>query len=222
MPEVGDAAWAGFNPVRRRDRLAALGAGIALRQTGKICSGHGASPFAFDAEGLVFEVNRTGLLSDTNAHRCVNHPPAMSLLNGDTTCPRRGSALRDAHYYSRIPMRSRMGDARQVTGSTFEAQCLSRFPDRSASCRQAGSTSFDKGVSDILDTGPARKAADRPSLPENQAFGSPSHLSCNSQKRSKTIRRFLGQTRFRLPTGASQEGDHHVDRQRRAGAGATL
>jgi hypothetical protein len=36
-----------------------------------------------DAEGLVFEVNRTGLLSDTNAHRSANHPPAMSLLNGD-------------------------------------------------------------------------------------------------------------------------------------------
>jgi hypothetical protein len=46
-----------------------------------------------------------------------------------------------------------MGDARQVTGSRFEAQCLSHFPDRSASRYQAGSTSFDKGVSDILDKG---------------------------------------------------------------------
>jgi hypothetical protein len=44
-----------------------------------------------------------------------------------------------------------MGDTHQVTGSTFETQCLSRFPDRSASRYQAGSTSFDKGVSDILD-----------------------------------------------------------------------
>src|SRR5665213_4463090 len=48
MPEIGGAARIGFNPVRGGNRLAALGAGIALGQIAEIHSGHGASPLLDD------------------------------------------------------------------------------------------------------------------------------------------------------------------------------
>jgi hypothetical protein len=47
LPEIGDAARAGFDPLRRGDRLAALGAGIFVRQIAGINSGHGASSLLF-------------------------------------------------------------------------------------------------------------------------------------------------------------------------------
>src|SRR6267154_2411487 len=54
-PEVGDAARTLFNPVRRGDRLAALGTGVSSGQIAKICSGHGSLPLtSFDV--LTFEV----------------------------------------------------------------------------------------------------------------------------------------------------------------------
>jgi hypothetical protein len=62
MPEIRDAARAVFNPFGGGDRLAALGAGISLRQRAEIESGHGAPPFA------VFSLaNGTGLLPDNSA-----------------------------------------------------------------------------------------------------------------------------------------------------------
>jgi hypothetical protein len=48
-PEIGDAARTLFNPVRRGDRLAALGTGVSSGQIAKICSGHGSLPLtSFD------------------------------------------------------------------------------------------------------------------------------------------------------------------------------
>ena len=41
MPEIGDAARTVFNPVRRGDRLAALGARILVGQIAEISTGHG-------------------------------------------------------------------------------------------------------------------------------------------------------------------------------------
>ena len=40
MPEIGSLARTGFNPVGRRDRLGALGAGISVRQIVEVRSGH--------------------------------------------------------------------------------------------------------------------------------------------------------------------------------------
>jgi hypothetical protein len=51
IPEIGHAARAGFDPLGGGDRLAALSAGIFLRQIAGVNSGHGASPFCF----LMFE-----------------------------------------------------------------------------------------------------------------------------------------------------------------------
>ena len=45
-PEEGGAARAALDPVGPRDRLAALGAGIAARQRSGIKSGHVASPLS--------------------------------------------------------------------------------------------------------------------------------------------------------------------------------
>src|SRR5580692_5236861 len=47
MPEIGDTVRAVFNPFRGGDRLAALGAGIALRRLAEVHSGHRGSPFCF-------------------------------------------------------------------------------------------------------------------------------------------------------------------------------
>jgi Histidine kinase-, DNA gyrase B-, and HSP90-like ATPase len=44
VPEIGDAALALLHPVRRRNRLAALGTWISTRQTAEIKSRHGALP----------------------------------------------------------------------------------------------------------------------------------------------------------------------------------
>ena len=46
MPEIGDAARAVLDPVGRRDRLAALSAGIFSGQIAEIGSSHDTSPFA--------------------------------------------------------------------------------------------------------------------------------------------------------------------------------
>src|SRR5262249_33279654 len=52
MPEIGDAAWSLLDPLRQRDRLAALRAGIMLGQINNRCSGHGVLPYCFFVAGL--------------------------------------------------------------------------------------------------------------------------------------------------------------------------
>ena len=51
VPEIGGAVRIGFNPLRSGDGLAALGAGIPMRQGAEIYSGHGESPVV----SLIFE-----------------------------------------------------------------------------------------------------------------------------------------------------------------------
>jgi hypothetical protein len=71
MPEIGDAARTVFNPVRRGDRLAALGARILVGQIAEISTGHGrVSPRGFSFGFLILKefnlnVDGTGLLSET-------------------------------------------------------------------------------------------------------------------------------------------------------------
>src|SRR4029079_3905224 len=65
-PEERRAAWTALDPIRSRDRLAALGTGISAGQIG-IGSSHGASPSTSDVittpRFFKMSLNATGLLS---------------------------------------------------------------------------------------------------------------------------------------------------------------
>src|ERR1700722_16269396 len=72
----------------------------------------------------------TGSLPNTALRPCAEYPRAMRLLNGDLSCPEAAQRPPGDAKYSRIPMRSRMGDTHQATGSTFETQCYRAFLTR--------------------------------------------------------------------------------------------
>src|ERR1051325_11562293 len=66
-PEERRAAWTALDPIRSRDRLAALGTGISAGQIAGIGSSHGASPLTSDVittpRFFKMSLNATGLLS---------------------------------------------------------------------------------------------------------------------------------------------------------------
>ena len=84
MPEIGDAAWTVFSPLRRRYRLAALGAGILVRQITGVESGHTRLPCAdvFLVQ-MFLKVNWTGWLSETLRAAIEDYCSTLRLLHDD-------------------------------------------------------------------------------------------------------------------------------------------